>query len=170
MPQRISEAIRHNAVTAGGGAEGWSVWIVRRGYFYTIRPGDVFEYDQYLDPAPGASMVGGADFFYSNEFRFSLAGIADQFGNAPIADAGLKQWVRRRFDVSPLAGQTLTSLVSQINGLGSIGARYANVSIVNPTSHTRYPLYTHGAVAAARAYSDSNVVDVEVDATPNPAE
>lgn len=158
----IHGTIHHYTTVTG--PSNWSIYRIAGGLSYTIRAGDRLEYDQDIDAQAEPNMVAGLDLLYGpRSERFSLAGVRDDSGHAPIAAVGHGKWVHRRFDLSSLSGQHVTALLSQLNGAGAIGARYANAAITH-NGKVSFSLYSSSDIKPV-VYSEQGVQGTIVDSS-----
>jgi len=107
---------------------------------YTIKNGDVLQYDVYI-PTTSTFANGGIDFFFSDWSDLRSCGAGDQYGLSVHSDADLSafaygRWYRRSINLPPtLVGRTIGAVQLALTGdKGNNEICVANVKIISGTN------------------------------------
>lgn len=130
-----ADSLVHQGTCSGGGGNCYDYRIFSS-MSYAVQPGDVLEYDIFLDPNSPV-FASGIDFHYgSSDFRYSA--VTDQNGiyanpTTDLSRFAKGSWYHRKIPIEVAAGQTITSWRIAFEGdiAGSYLTRYANIKITN---------------------------------------
>jgi hypothetical protein len=159
----------HTGTSPGGASASYRQF---NGTSHAIASGDALEYDIFIDPSSPEAKSGITFEYGGGHTRFDGSVVNDQNGlsNDPSTDLSAVaqgQFYHRVFDLTSLAGQTVNSWASALDGdtAGLYKTSFANVRITN-AGVTQLTLFDGSnpltAEAAAWAYGTNNYTGVLV--------